>query len=105
VIDLLPTFAKLSGAPLPNRPLDGRSFALVLDRPDASLPPRRLFWAYKQDYAVRDGDWKLTIVEGISYLFNLRTDLGEQDDLAAANPAKVQELEEALAQWKLQVGL
>ena len=33
-------------------------------------------------------------------LFNLRDDIGEQNDLAASNPAKLKELQAAFAEWE-----
>ena len=50
---------------------------------------------------IRDGDWKLII----SYdpemieLYNLKDDLGERNNLAKSNPAKVKELKIKLEKW------
>ena len=55
---------------------------------------------------VRAGPWKLIKrYEGKPFeLFNLADDLSEQHDLAAAQPAKVKELDARLRQWLEQVG-
>ena len=55
--------------------------------------------------AVRDGDWKLIEwYEGNVELFNLRNDLEEAHNLAAANPANVKKLQAQLAAWRKEVG-
>ena len=80
--------------------LDGRSLVPLL-RGDA-IEPRPLFWHYPHygnqggspAGAVRVGDWKLIewYEDGRRELFNIDKDLGERNDLAAENPAKVREL-------------
>ncbi|HVX15145.1 MAG TPA: sulfatase-like hydrolase/transferase [Pirellulales bacterium] len=63
--DLLPTLAELTGVPIPEVPLDGRSLAQVLRDPAAATPHagRALHWQVGEganaDWAVREGDWKL----------------------------------------------
>lgn len=54
---------------------------------------------------MRDGDWELVEWYEDSHLelFNLRDDLGEKHDLAAANPAKASELLTKLAAWRASV--
>jgi arylsulfatase A len=52
------------------------------------------------------GDWKLIewYEDGRRELFNIRADLGERHDLAAANPGKVRELAAQLDAWRQSVG-
>ena len=51
---------------------------------------------------IRSGDWKL--IESFETnrleLFNLKEDLGEQNDLAAKMPAKAKALQQQLATWR-----
>lgn len=103
-MDLMPTLLELAGASLPaGHTLDGVSLVPALLHRQA-LPARRLFWAYAGHHAVRDGPWKLLIERGGSpQLFHLDRDLGEKTDLAAQEPAKVRELQAALAAWKTDV--
>ena len=56
--------------------------------------------------AVRDGDWKLIEwYEGNRVeLYNLKDDLGEQHNLATAQPEKVQALLAKLQAWRQTVG-
>src|SRR5262249_14312579 len=65
------------------------------------VPHDRLFWRAGDSHAVRLGDWKLVHdSSGRNQIFNLREDVGEQHDLAAAEPAKLAELEAAYANWE-----
>ena len=60
-IDLLPTIAKLVGAPLPKHPLDGLDVWPILSgQPDARTPHESLlFFSGDELQAIRSGDWKL----------------------------------------------
>jgi arylsulfatase A-like enzyme len=79
-----------------------------------SGPLRRdtLYWHYPHYHrttpagALRHGDWKLIeyFEDGRLELYNLRDDLGEQKDLAAAMPEKARELQKMLADWRTNVG-
>ena len=55
--------------------------------------PRTLFWrnsaAGSTQHAVRQGDWKLLLDGPQEFLFNLSDDVGERNDLAAANGDRV----------------
>lgn len=99
--DLLPTFAKLTGATVPtDRTIDGKdALDVLLGKPNAKSPHPVLY--YEND-GIRRGDWKLvrTRKSGkpfVSELYNLKTDLGERNDLAAEHSGLVAELEELLA--------
>ena len=85
--------------------------ALVIEQKDSGIDPERtLVFHYPhkwKDYdledidflsAVRKGDWKLIyrLRTGKMELYNLRTDIGEQCDVADQNPQKVKELAKAL---------
>ncbi|HEY5315910.1 MAG TPA: sulfatase-like hydrolase/transferase, partial [Pirellulales bacterium] len=62
-IDLWPTFAALAGAPLPQKPIDGRNvWPIIRGEPGAKLP-REAFYYYAGDelQAVRWDDWKLHV--------------------------------------------
>jgi len=102
--DMLATFCDLVGvAPTAG---DGLSFKpLFLGKP---APEHEfLYWEFTPGTpakAVRMGDWKAIITytaqnpEGELALYNLRTDLGEQDDLSGANPEIVEQLKAIIAQ-------
>lgn len=108
--DFYPTLLEMAGLPL--RPLqhqDGVSFAPALKGKKVARGP--LYWHYPHygnqggspGSAVRDGDWKLIewFEEGRGLaLFNLKTDPGEQTNIAKTNPAKVAELQTKLNEWR-----
>lgn len=95
-IDLLPTFATLSGAKLPDQKIDGVSAAnLLLGKSETS---NRQTYFYR-NAAVRKGDWKF--VE--NKLFNLKSDIGESKDLSGENPEKLTELKQLLADHQAEI--
>ena len=55
--------------------------------------------------AIRDGDWKL--IEFYEYenfeLYNLQTDIGEQNNLAETEPEKAKQMREKLRSWQLEM--
>ncbi|WP_435414632.1 sulfatase family protein [Polaribacter aestuariivivens] len=110
--DILPTLAEAAGIKLKDSTIDGRSLLSKIDK------NRLLVWKWQKNWAVRKGDWKLTnakenhwkseptefyiapIVDNKELkLFNVNTDAGEREDLAAKYPEKVQELKKLYDDW------
>jgi arylsulfatase A-like enzyme len=116
-LDVLPTLAAITGAPLPEHKIDGVDILPLLQgNPDAN-PRDHLFYYYgRQLQAVRQGKWKLHFPHGYrSYegvepgkgglpgpyargetgleLYDLETDIGEKTDVAARYPDVVEKLE------------
>jgi len=62
-MDLLPTFAALSGASLPKNEIDGKSIDALLTRPTEEKSPWRYFFYFwpGELQAVRMGPWKLHV--------------------------------------------
>lgn len=60
-IDVLPTIARLTGAPLPNHTIDGKSiWPLMAGHPRAKSPHDALYFYWGDDLqAIRSGHWKL----------------------------------------------
>ena len=112
--DYYPTILNLAGVELPGeRALDGVSLIPVL-RSKVSLNRDAIFWHWPHYSnhgrqspagAVREGDYKLIeyFENGTTQLFNLRDDIGEQNDLTATMPEKAKELREMLHQWRNRV--
>ncbi len=117
MFDILPTFAALSDAKLPtDRKLDGVSiWPQLAGLPDAKPAHETFYYYYGLILnAVRHGDWKLQIVQGnkatagegfTSQLYNLKTDIGEKQDVAAANPKIVAQLQALIAAMKDDLGV
>ena len=111
--DFYPTLLEAAGLPLrPQQHVDGVSFLPALrGAPDFDRGP--LFWHYphygKQGgtpgSSIREGDWKLIefFEDGRLELYNLREDIGEERNLAAANPAVVKTLHGKLLAWRRSV--
>ncbi len=95
--DLLPTAAALAGAGVPDS-IDGHSVLPTLLGEDQK-PAEYLYWEFFEGgfhQAIRRGRWKgvrRKKLEAPLELYDLETDLGEQDDLAKEHPELVAELE------------
>ena len=122
-IDLLPTFAALTGAKVPNdRRIDGvNQLECILGNSRSS----RTTYIYNpgsasvqskilQGNAIREGNWKLIspLTVGVFLedagggdweLYNLKDDIGETQNLAAKYPRKVQRLRKILEQAEAEI--
>ncbi len=107
--DWMPTLAELCGIALDTSDLDGKSLVPVIN--DKNLPGLHddgFCWKSGKQWAARKGDWKL-VVNGITgensisvdsvFLVNLAKDQGEQNNLAAQYPEKVDELNSLYEDW------
>ncbi len=125
VLDIMPTLAGLAQAPLPVG-AEGQNL-LAKAAPEAKPADRALFWRMGPNYAVRDGRWKLLVVnksdtvqdmanilgapvpDGMKaevsplgqwvLLFDVVADPGEKHDVAASNPEVVARLTKAFSTW------
>lgn len=102
IMDLLPTFAKLSGAEPPtDRIIDGKDItALITGEPDARSPHEVFYYYFWGNLeAVRWGKWKLHLArkDRPRQLYDLDADIGETDNVAGRHPETVARLE-ALAE-------
>lgn len=109
-IDILPTVARLTGAALPPRQIDGLDiWPLLAGEPGAKSPHEALYFYYENNQlqALRSGPWKLILPHKFRHvsqygadgsrgtyvqeksgteLYNLVSDPSESKDLAAAEP-------------------
>ena len=123
-IDILPTIARLVGAELPKHEIDGKDiWPLMSAQADAKSPHEALYFYWGNELeAVRSGRWKLHFphayrtLEGgrggsggkpTTYtqartdvaLYDLEKDIGEESNVAAANPEVVRRLTEISEQF------
>ncbi len=104
-IDLLPTLAALSDSKLPaDRKIDGLDISKLLQ--GSNETPRQEFLHYASNgnlEGIRQGDYKLLVKKGRGrkdqpadkgqvMLFNLKEDLGEQNNIASEHPDLVAKL-------------
>lgn len=125
-VDYLPTFAALARAELPEKqPVDGVSVVPLLK--GKTLPERSIFWHYPLYLSgsgynkpinicgtvtpywrttpcsvIRQGDYKLIefFEDSRTELYNLKLDMGEQQDLAKKEPEKAAALLAELKAWQ-----
>jgi arylsulfatase A len=127
-IDVLPTIARLVGAPLPDRPIDGLDISpLLLGEGGARSPHDALLFYYGTELrAVRGGRFKLVLphrsqtldgpagsggrpgkyrqAEVPLALYDLVADVGETADVASAHPDVVERLLDAAEKAREDLG-
>jgi len=118
VMDFLPTFARLAGAPVPgDRVIDGKDISpLMLGEPDV-VGPHETFFLYNRECltAVRSGQWKyfpgVTMPrysgKGTTYpeaLYNLAEDVGEQNDRLMDHGDVVERMRGLLSECRMDMG-
>ncbi|GAB4152437.1 MAG: sulfatase [Planctomycetaceae bacterium] len=109
-MDLMPTFAKMSGTSAPtDRIIDGKNIqSLFLAKKNAKTPYEAYYYYFRgQLQAVRSGDWKLFVAQRNvrrkkgkkvlprkfePTLYNLKSDIGESNNIAKDHPDVVKRL-------------
>lgn len=109
--DFFTTIARVASAPPPKH-RDGIDLRRMLRGGES--PGRPLYWHYPHygnqggapGSAIREGKWKLIewLEDGKLELYNLAEDIGEKNDVAAANPEVVGRLKTKLDAWRQDVG-
>lgn len=79
----------------------GANLLPLLEGKSDAAPHDALFWRFGIQYAVRQGDWKLVKphIDQQPHLFNLATDIGEKNDLAAKEPERLKSLQALWDSW------
>jgi arylsulfatase A-like enzyme len=98
--DFLPTLAEIARVKQPND-LDGISFLPTLKGETQTNRHEFLYWEFHEGgfkQAVRMGDWKAVRfgVDGPVELYDLKTDIGEKDNVAEKHPDVVAKIAEYL---------
>ncbi|MCD4735795.1 MAG: sulfatase-like hydrolase/transferase, partial [Bacteroidales bacterium] len=116
-IDILPTLAEITGAPLPEKEIDGVSIISLMEGKKKAKPRNQFYYYYGGDLiAVRKDNWKLVFphtyrsYEGVEpgkkglpgpygkgevaefELYDLSNDIGETNNLASKYPEIVEEM-------------
>ena len=105
-LDVLPTALAAAGAkPLAGSALDGVNLLPFLKGGQTGDPHAALFWRWRAEQAVRQGDWKL--VRGKEHrewrLIDLSKDIKEATDLTAQHSDKAKELLELFERWNAEL--
>lgn len=118
-VDLFPTFLELTKATAPKQTLDGESAVKLFRDPAAKLKRDAIFhhfpgylgagansWRTTPVGVIHSGDWKLMefFEGGRLELYNLRTDISEQKNLAQQEPERAKQLRARLVTWRKEVG-
>ncbi|MGB8170105.1 MAG: sulfatase-like hydrolase/transferase [Chthoniobacteraceae bacterium] len=104
-LDILPTACALAGAKA-GGDLDGVNLLPHFTGENSAPPHDALYWRFGPQKAIRKGRWKLVDVRDFDaktqsgwQLYDLSKDLGETNNLAAAQPQRVAELAAAWDAW------
>lgn len=112
VIDIMATCLDVAGVPYPEEfqgrrplPMEGRSLTPILHsrkRQEHEL----LAWKCGRGRAIMIGDWKLVRPRDDRpwELYNLKTDIGETENLVAEFPDRVRTMREKYEAWRRRVG-
>ena len=101
-MDWVATFLDVAGIPCDsNYPLDGISLAKNLKNP-GQISKRDLFWKmlFRNQKAMRSGDWKYLSVEGNEFLFNLSRDERERANFARRRPEIFEAMKAKYLAWE-----
>ena len=102
-LDIYSTIAAVCHTSLANdRAYDGVNLLPYLSN-DSLIPHQDFFWRSGYSKAFRRGHWKLYVNEKnkVRLLFDLASDPAEKSDQSKKQPAKLQELEDALKDWEI----
>lgn len=106
--DIMPTFSELIGVKNYEKKyankkakvnyFDGLSFAPTLLGQGNQQEHEFLYWEFHEtnQIGVRMKDWKLVVKKGVPSLYDLATDLHEDNDIAAAHPEIVKQMVEII---------
>lgn len=111
--DLYPTFLDMAGLPLrPDQHIDGVSFMPLLQGKNC-LDREAIYWHYPHygnqggtpGSSIRMGDYKLIefFEDGHVELYNLKEDIGEQNNLAEEEPELANKMQKMLAHWRCSI--
>ncbi len=112
--DWMPTIASLAGVELLNNDIDGKNLVPMI-RDGSTSPHKVLHWTNGGSWAVREGEWKLLGnprdtsnkaplgPKDKLFLVNLKQDVGEMKNIAAAHPDIVGRLKKFHDQWAASV--
>jgi arylsulfatase A-like enzyme len=114
ITDFLPTIMELIGDEKLPPDLDGTSFLPIISNPDQAMKQKPIYFHFPHFSgqgatpagAVRWNEWKLVedYETGKIELYNLQTDIGEENNLSATFPERAKQFYQLLHNWRQNVG-
>ena len=101
-MDWVATFLEVAGVKAHrDYPLDGRSLLKVLRDPKKTFA-RELYWKmlFREQKALRAGNWKYLSVEGSEFLFNLAKDERERANMGGRDPKRLAAMRAKVQAWE-----
>ena len=105
-LDIVPTAIAIVGGKLePTTKMDGVNLMPYLLGKNTERPHPILYWRYKNNWAIRKDDWKLTFSAEMKmpHLADLAKDIGQKTDLVSQHPAVVRELQTLHQRWSAEM--
>jgi arylsulfatase A-like enzyme len=101
-LDIFATAAAAGGGTMPtDRVMDGVDLVPYLQAGNTGVPHDMLYWRMGESGGIRRANWKIVRPRRQGEeLYDLANDIGEERDLAAAEPQVLQELTDALDRWE-----
>jgi len=104
IADWFPTVLDLCDLPLPDVKLDGKNLLPVIKSADTPSPHKVLYWQWEEEWAVREGDWKLIGKgEEAQFLGNLADEHPEMKNYIPNKPKLTEKLLALHAEWYQEV--
>lgn len=98
-LDMFPTLMAMADLRMPEgRPLDGKNIWPAL-RDNTASPVESYYWAWRNEDALRTADWRLHRFFDRFELYDVRKDIGETRNVAAAHPEVVKSLTAKMNSW------
>ena len=100
-LDFVPTFVGAAGGALTaDDDLDGVDLIPYVTGQTPGRPHGEMRWRFTISAALRDGDWKLVrLPDRLPMLYDLRTDVSEQNDVALENLDRTRAMLKRLGSW------
>lgn len=101
--DFLPTVLELCDVPLPEVKLDGQSLLPIIKSAKTPSHHKVMHWQWRDNWAVREGDWKLISTGDNLFLGSLADEQPEETNHAEEKPDVVERLKTLHDEWVKEV--
>lgn len=98
-LDVAATIVGQCGLKADPEKLDGVDLTPYLSGERQDAPHKALAWRWLSQSAYREGDWKYLVGDGREYLFNLKEDLEEKNNVLKQYPEIAERLKQDLQKW------